>query len=244
MKFIIQIANKHILIQSIYSGVYHTCKEYLVDEKTKPDFELSISEEMIAEECERIKQHEGQAPSLKLVENLLVHRLIAEYFLDHNAVLMHGAVIAFNQRAYMFTGKSGTGKTTHIKKWLKNSNDVYVVNGDKPLILIEKGKVFACGMPWCGKEALGRKAVVPLQSIVFMRRSDVNKIEPVSYKNIFPFLLEQTYRPKDAEMMKKTLRLLMHLKDNVSFYVFHFNNFLDDAFTVPYEVLTNEEMRQ
>ena len=50
---------------------------------------------------------------------------------------MHGAVIRYKGKAYLFTAPSGTGKTTHIRQWLKKAEGTFVVNGDKPLIKVE-----------------------------------------------------------------------------------------------------------
>ena len=49
---------------------------------------------------------------------------------------MHGAVVAIDNKAYMFTANSGVGKTTRAKLWLNEYPDSIIVNGDKPLIKI------------------------------------------------------------------------------------------------------------
>ncbi len=154
---------------------------------------------------------------------------------------MHGSVIAIDNEAYMFTAKSGTGKTTHIRKWLERVPEAFVVNGDKPLIIAGKETPQACGTPWCGKERMGTNAIVPLKAIVFMDRAEENAIRPITFKQAFPRLLEQTHRPEDPELMSKTLQLLASLNNRVKFYHFDFNNFKDDAFDVAYQALTGKQ---
>lgn len=171
---------------------------------------------------------------------IVLLRKLANAMLSYDTFLMHGAVIAIGDSAYMFTAKSGTGKTTHIRKWLKNLPEAYVVNGDKPLIIAGENVPQACGTPWCGKERMGTNTIVPLKAIVFMVRAEDNAIRPISFTEAFPRLLAQTHRPEDPELMKKTLQLLTSLNKRVSFYQFNVNNLKDDAFQVAYHELVEK----
>ena len=241
MDFTVRIAKTNILIHSVYSGIYNTCRNYLCGTTVKPDIEIRTDDGMIREEQERAKQSGEAAYSVKAAERLLVQRKIAEALLDRDTLLMHGAVIAAGNDSYMFTGRSGTGKTTHIQKWLENVRGSFVVNGDKPFVIINGEGAFACGTPWCGKESMGTNIVVPLRSIIFMDRSTRNQMEPASFRTVLPRLLEQTYMPPDADQMKKTLELLLKLKNYVSFYRFRFDNYQEDAFRTSFDTLTNRE---
>ena len=74
----------------------------------------------------------------------------------YDMFLMHAAVVAVDGVAYIFTAPSGTGKTTHTMLWKKHFGDrAVIVNGDKPLIRLQGGKVYVCSTPWKGKEELG-----------------------------------------------------------------------------------------
>lgn len=167
---------------------------------------------------------------------------MAEALLTFDVLLMHGAVIALNGKAYMFTAVSGTGKTTHIMKWLEHCPDAFVVNGDKPFIrLNDDGTVLACGSPWAGKENLYTNTMVPLKSIILMERAEDNHIERISFAEAFPKLLQQTYRPEDPDKMRKTLKLMQWLNPAVSFWRFQCNNFKDDCFDVAYNALVGQD---
>ncbi|MBQ6289869.1 MAG: hypothetical protein IJK71_11575 [Clostridia bacterium] len=238
MDFSIRLAKKNILIHSYSARIYKICEDYLVEENGKPDIEISIDEDMLLKEVKRIKEHDGEDVRLRDAEDLLIHRLIAEALLEYDTILMHGAVVSDGHRAYLFTAKSGTGKTTHIQKWLDNVEGSFVVNGDKPLIILNEDGAFACGTPWCGKEHLGTNIVTPLHSIVLMERSVENHIEETSFSSVFHLVLQQTHQPADADKMRKTLALLMKLKESVHFYRFFFDNYKDDCFKVAYDALT------
>ena len=240
MDFIIRTAERNILIGGASSFLFNSCKNYLADEGVDPDIRIRIDDSMIRAEAEH-HQQDGETLGKKAAESVLVHRLIVEAMLDYGVFLMHGAAIAVGNEAYLFSARSGTGKTTHIQKWLQSLMDSYVVNGDKPMIAVRPDGVLACGTPWCGKEHFGKNAVVPLRRIVFMQRDQDNRMEVIPFRSAFPMLLEQIYRPSDVDQMRKTLNLLSGLRDRVTFYKFYFNNFRDDAFQVSYNTLTRRD---
>ena len=239
MDFSIRIANKNIAIHSVYSYIHNFCKSYLIGDNEEPDIEIFTDEKMIEAETARIRKIEEITQSAKSIEALLIHRLIADALLDYDIFLMHGAVVATHNGAFMFTGKSGTGKTTHVRKWLKNVENSYIVNGDKPFLICQD-RIYACGTPWSGKEQYNKNTIVPLNSIVIMERSSENRMEEVPFKSVFPLILQQTHQPADADKMRKALALLMRLKDHVRFYRFYFDNFKDDCFQVSYNTLTKQ----
>lgn len=236
-RFTISIAGHTIAINALYTEVYELCNDYLSD--MSPELQIFISEEDIAiERSEPVTETISERNSY--LETLTVYRKITEEMLRFDTLLMHGAVIATgNDAAYMFTANSGTGKTTHIKKWLNNVKGSFVVNGDKPLIKITEDQVIACGTPWCGKEHMGTNTMIPLKAIVLMERGEDNTIEEITFSKAFTQLLQQTYRPKDGEKMKSTLGLLLRLNGKVRFFKFKFNNYKEDSFNVAYNALSS-----
>ena len=241
MDFIIRVANRYLLIHSVYSRVYELCKPYLAEGNVIPDIEIRITDDLINEEAERIISTSVKVTDIRNTEWMLLHRMISEALLAYDTMLMHGAVIAVDNKAYMFTAKSGTGKTTHIQSWLTNNDSAYVVNGDKPYIIVPETDEFpmACGTPWAGKEKMQTNTIVPLKAIVLMERADENHIERVGLAQILPEMLQQVYQPEDRDKMRQTLNLIQRLSKNVSFWRFHFNNFKDDCFAVSYNALVN-----
>jgi len=243
MEFTIRVAQRNILVHSIYSRVYDLCKPYLTEEYVIPDIEIRITDDLIKKEKERILSTSIIVTDIGNVEWMVLHRMISEALLAYDTMLMHGAVIAVDNRAYMFTAKSGTGKTTHIQSWLDNNDSAYVVNGDKPYIIISKTDEcpMACGSPWAGKEKMQTNTIVPLKAIALMERADENRIERVGLAQILPDLLQQVYQPENREKMRQTLTLIQRLSKNVSFWRFYFNNFKDDCFAVSYNALVKGE---
>ena len=234
--FCIAVAGHTVAVHALHTRVYSLCKDYLTD--LAPDMEVTVTESDLEEERKEAKKTISTMKDNAYLEILAIYRKICEKMLAFDTFLMHGAVVAAGGNAYMFTAVSGTGKTTHVKKWLKHAEGAFVVNGDKPLVRITDTQAIACGTPWCGKEGLGTNAMAPLKAIALMERGEENVMEQISFGQAFSFLLQQTYCPRSADQMRKTLSLLSAMRDKVRFYRFRFNNLKDDAFSVAYQALT------
>lgn len=233
-QFRIAIAGRTVEVETIHTQTYTLCRSYLTE--NEPDFSIRIgASDLERERAESAKT--GSASSDAYLETLAVYRKISEEMLRFDTFLMHGAAIAVNGGAYLFIAKSGTGKTTHIRKWLNELETAFVVNGDKPLIRLADGQALVCGTPWSGKEHMNTNTMVPLRTIVLMERADENRMIPLSFSEALPMLLQQTYRPVDASQMRKTLSLLSELGKCVAFFRFRFDNFKDNAFEVARQTL-------
>ena len=223
VEFQIKLADKKIKIESLYREVYQMCSAYLCEEE-EADIEIHSSRELIEEE--NGENREGNAVTDAYRETLAVYRQIAEEMLAYDTFLMHGSVVAKGGRAFMFTAASGVGKTTRTRLWLDQIADSQVINGDKPLIRITDQEVIACGSPWSGKEKLNNNLCLPLAAVYFLERGEETSLRRLSFSEVFVRLLRQTYRPKEAGKMAKTLELLKKMENKTAFYLYR-NNLKD-----------------
>ena len=103
------------------------------------------------------------------LETLAVCRKIAERMPEHNTFLFYGSCIAVDGAGYVFTAKSGTGKSTHTRLWRELlDNRATMVNDDKPLIRIADDDAIIYGTPWDGKHPLSHNIAVPLKAICIL----------------------------------------------------------------------------
>lgn len=223
VNFKISIAEITIEIEALFETTLIFCQKYLTD--SHPDFKVSIAREDIDFERERARQtdiKEGRPAfnfSDKYLETLAVYRKISEKLPLYNAFLFHGSAVAVDGNGYLFTAKSGTGKSTHVAFYReKFAERVLMVNDDKPLILIKKGQAFVCGSPWCGKHNLGNNIIVPLKSVCVLTRSDENYIQSIEAPQVFDILLGQSYRPHDAVSLAHYMKLFSSFTSVVKFY--------------------------
>lgn len=218
MEFQMRLAGRVIGVHSLHDWVYRQCREF-VTEGEPEELCARVTQSQIDYEREKSREENpGYSPSDPYLETLAVYRQIAQGMLAYNTFLMHGTVVGVGDGAYMITAASGTGKTTLSESWLAQIPGAYVVNGDKPLIRVEDGRILACGTPWAGKEGRYTNTEAELKGIFLLERGTENRVRTVSFLEGFPMLLQQTYRTEDAESMSKTLDLLCRMKDSVKLY--------------------------
>ncbi len=237
-------ANIPVRISSIYEEVQLMCADYRIE--LEPEVEVATTLEEIAEEdklSDEQRKLEGLPPCKfpnSYLETLTVYRKIAEAFLEHDVLLMHGSVVAVDGEAYMFTALSGTGKSTHVRLWRKLFGErAVMVNDDKPLVEIGGDRAIAYGTPWDGKHHLSNNIAVPLKAIVVLRRGLENEIHPLTTQDAFPTLLQQSFRTEDPMVTMHTMQLLGKLSKQVSLYELHCN--MDpEAAMVAYKGMNND----
>lgn len=220
----IRLCGKNVRASVNYESTIEFCSLYLADFDT-PDVEISVPlADVLSEQLklDRERELEGLPRIIANkgeLETLALYRRIAEAFIDYGIILFHGSAIAVDGVTYLFTAKSGTGKSTHTRLWRQHFGDrAIMVNDDKPLIEIGDDSVTIHGTPWNGKHKLGNNISLPLSSICILERGKENSIQRVDGMAEFPKILSQTYRNKDAVFMKKTLALLVKMLKNVNVY--------------------------
>ena len=95
---------------------------------------------------------------------------------DKMTTLFHSSVVSYQGKAYMFLGKSGTGKSTHSQLWLKHIEGTELVNDDNPVVRIIDGEARVYGSPWSGKTPCYRNVDFPIGGIVKLKQAPHNEI--------------------------------------------------------------------
>ncbi|WP_027089500.1 hypothetical protein [Thomasclavelia saccharogumia] len=242
ISFKIKLANKVIEVATIYSMTKKLCKDYLSQEKA--DFSIKIEENDI--DNERIKSKEEDERqginirnfSNEYLETLAVYRKIATQMPQFNVLLFHGSVIAVDNKGYLFTAPSGTGKSTHTRLWMERfKNRAYMVNDDKPLLKIDNDIVTAYGTPWDGKHRLSTNTSVSLQGICILYQAKENTIKKINKKDALMQILQQTYRPLDnPQAYIQTLNLIDQLLNSTPVYKMGCN-ISQEAVNIAYEAM-------
>lgn len=222
-EFTISLAGKNIGLTSGYDRLARYCCEYLTD--SEPDFYVKVTPEDIAYEREKSIREavlEGHPPvdyPDMYLESLAVYRHIAERMLDYDTILFHGSALSVDGEGYLFTAKSGTGKSTHTSFWRQTFGQrVVMVNDDKPLLRITPEGVMVCGTPWDGKHRISTNTAVPLKGLCILTRAEDNHIQRISAEEAMPMLLQQSYRPSEPEKMIKLFGLLRQLSQKTGLY--------------------------
>lgn len=220
--FTIKLADIPIGIKCLYESTETFCEMFRTEEVSAFTVELGIaeilSEREIAKDQDIRDGIQPQPYSDECLETIALYRKLAEPLLRRNCLIFHGAAVAVDGYAYLFTAKSGTGKTTHAKLWIKNIQHSYILNGDKPLIKLENGSIILCGTLWRGKENYGVNEILPLKAICVLERDKTNHIERISPSEAFPILYQQSHHCGGYDEMVKTLELLERIAQGVQLY--------------------------
>lgn len=218
-----RIADRLIEITSLYPDIHEYCKDYAAD--GVPDFSVRITQEDIDFEREKTAKeyaYEGKrAPdySVGLLEETAVYRKIAEQMPLYDTFVFHGSVIAVDGAGYLFTAKSGTGKSTHTRLWRELLGEKAVmVNDDKPLIKCTDRDIIVYGTPYNGKHRLGNNIAVPLKAVCILERAEKNSVRRTDRSEAYAMLLQQVYRPADREAFTRTLALIDRMCGQVTLY--------------------------
>ena len=118
---------------------------------------------------------------LKFAVNNALMVLYAIATASYDTALFHAAVVRYQERGYMFLGKSGTGKSTHAGLWLKYNEGSTLLNDDNPVVRFYKdadGKGFAkvFGSPWSGKTPCYKNEECVLGGFVLLAQAPYNEI--------------------------------------------------------------------
>ena len=97
--------------------------------------------------------------------------------LKHDTLAIHSSCIVYNDKAVLFLGESGTGKSTHTRLWREHIDGSMLLNDDSPMIRVEDGKVWAYGSAWSGKTPCYKNERYELKACVRLSQAPYNKIQ-------------------------------------------------------------------
>ena len=228
--FTIKLANLNIHVTCLHEYSKNLCKEYIID-TDNIDFNIVMNQELIDEERNIDDGYKYDDPYL---ESIALYRLIGNVLPNYDGLIAHGACIEYRNKCYMFVAPSGTGKTTHIKLWLKHLNDVKVINGDKPIIRLINNEPIVFGTPYNGKEHMGCNCFSKLDSIIIVNRSDIDSILEVNINDYIQDIINKIYIPNNKVL--EVFDLVNVLFKNIKVYVLNCT-MSDSAFEVAYKTL-------
>lgn len=214
--FCMKIAGHIARVEAKFASTQAYFAPYLTQEL--PEFTISPTDaDWEFEQAFSIEEalREGIRPRIysnSHLERSAIQRAFAEYLFDRDILLLHGSTVAVDGKAYLFTAKCGTGKSTHTRLWREVFGArAVMVNDDKPFLHIADGLVTAYGSPWSGKHGLSSNISAPLQGICILERGTDNVIRPLSAAEAMPMLLHQSYAPTDPSKTPRLEALLGQL---------------------------------
>ena len=233
MKFY-KIAGCIVEYEPIYPLLKNQMEAYRIDEQ-KIDMKLTITKEF----CE-IKQQENPHLTLEQCEYIYAGSQFYNKLINLGGFLLHASAVVVDNKAYLFSADSGTGKSTHTKLWQKCFGDkALIINDDKPAIKIENGICYAYGTPFSGKTDENLNMRVPLQAICFLERGKDNSIDLIPTKDALPLILKQTIFPKKQDTINHFFDMLDVVLTKTPIYQMKCN-ISKEAALMAYDKMTGE----
>lgn len=208
--------------------------EYKGDSDT--DIAVNVSKQYYID-----RQKENPHLSFDECEYLWSAAYFYEQLAKFNGVMLHSSCVAYNGKAYCFSAKSGTGKSTHTHLWLRYLPGSQIINDDKPALRVIGGKVYAFGTPWSGKTDESINTGVPVEGIAFLSRGE-NSIKRVSGISVLKDFFDQTVRPGSKELMGLMMETLDKILTAVPVYRFSCD-MTEEAVETSYKGMTENEAK-
>ena len=176
------------------------------------DIKIEVSRQFYVD-----RQKENAYLSFDECEYLWSASYFYEQLAKYDGVMLHASCVEYNGKAYLFSARSGTGKSTHTHLWLKYLPGSRIINDDKPAIRIIGSKAYAFGTPWSGKTNESINTGVPIAGIAFLSRGE-NAIKRVNGFSVLKDFMDQTVRPSSKELMEPMLDVLDKILTGVPVY--------------------------
>lgn len=138
------------------------------------------------------------------------------YALTKGHLMLHSASVLYRGKAWLFSGSSGTGKSTHAGLW-KDIFGTPLINGDLNLINTSSdGCVTISGTPWCGTSGIFDALEHELGGIVFLKQAPFNRCEELTKDRKHIFTLNRLISPMWTEpMLDKALEGINRLEEKI-----------------------------
>lgn len=193
-----KIADYIVEMQPQFALTIQRCQQYLSNTDKNPDFTVSVS--LDEAECQRNQL------SMAEYEYIMLGYSFYQQLISRKGFLLHSSAISLDNEAYLFSAKSGTGKSTHTRLWQELfPNKVIMINDDKPAVRYLNDTFYCCGTPFSGKDDFSTNIMIPIKALIFIQRGKKNSIRKLSTLEAFSKLYEQTLHPKNKNLMKEFL---------------------------------------
>lgn len=208
----IKVADLVVETEFYYDFMLSRLEPYFCDENEKTDIAINIPKEFYVE-----KQKLNPHMTLGECESLWSGAYFYEKITAFGGVMLHASCVEYEGKAYLFSARSGTGKSTHTHLWLKYLPGSRIINDDKPAIRCIDGIYYAYGTPWSGKTDESVNIGVPIAGITFLSRGE-NSIRRIpGIKALKPFM-DQTVRPANKALMGNMLDALNGILTDIPVY--------------------------
>lgn len=183
---------------------------YRIQDSETADIRIFLEPEKIALEGDSVDE----------IEYMFSGKNFYVQLLCFDGMMLHASSVVMDGKAYLFSAPSGTGKSTHTQLWQRvfGADRARILNDDKPAIRCIDGVWYAYGTPWTGKSTTSLNLRMPIAGICFLRQGQKNSIRRLPATQAVFQILDQTFRPKFANLYGMLLDTVEKLVSQVDVY--------------------------
>ena len=211
-------------------GLAARCADYLCDEHDGAD--ITIRTELYRKDMYPAAWTEDMVAYMESAYQFYLE------LVEFEGLLLHASAVVLDGRAYLFSGHSCAGKSTHTRLWQREfGSHAQVINDDKPALRRIDGRWIAYGTPWCGKDGINLNQQAPLAGICFLKKAPHNQIRRLTQREAMEQILAQTIRRYPSiSKMEKLFDLMGKLLNEIP--VFELENLpVPEAARLSYETM-------
>ena len=221
-----------------YDDTKRLSEPFRYDGDLPTDIVLSSNDEVLEDML--AKSVEGT--TIGQIENFDFANQFNRAAINYGTMLVHSSALIYDGGAYLFSGKSGVGKSTHTRLWLKAFGDkVHIMNDDKPVVKLYDDKAVVFGTPFDGASGIALNESYPLKAIIFIERGEENSVRIPDNREIIQKLYFQTARMVNRETAEKMLVNIERILSLTRFYVLACNMDISAAHTAYNSIIEKSE---
>lgn len=99
------------------------------------------------------------------------------FFAYHQGILVHAAAVEVDGGAWVFAGRSGSGKSHWTRQW--QGRGLAVLDEDRVVLRQLDGQVWAFGTPWHPEPRLCSPHGAPVERIFFLRQAESDAVQEI-----------------------------------------------------------------
>lgn len=217
-----KIADIVVDMKQEFAETAYWYEPYLYDGEEEAEFSV----EALAEEIEYYVTN-GVDITPPIAENMILGNKFNRRLMKYFGSYIHSSALVFDGKAYLFSAYSGTGKSTHTRKWVKRFGDrAVVINDDKPSFRLVDGKCIIYGTPFAGGTDIQKNTSAELGALVFIERADTNSLEKTPPAKSVSFLLSQSPGRANERVGERQLEMFSEILTKYPAYLLKCN--MDD----------------
>ncbi len=130
-------------------------------------------------------------------------------------IALHSASLLYADKAWLFSGHSGMGKSTHTNLW-KELYKITLLNGDLNLLDLQNAQPVVHGIPWCGTSDICTVETVPLGGIILLNQAPFDKIEELSEDRKQLLVSQRLISPAwTASLFERNMEIVEDIVDKI-----------------------------